>query len=64
MATEVIEAVEVNEAVEVLDGMEITQKAAFDFLRPKRLLRSLRPVMLSCLLRSWRPLRLSILLSP
>ena len=63
-ATEVIEAVEVNEAVEVLDGMVITQKAAFDFLRPKRLLRSVRPVILSCLLRSWRPLRLSIPLNP
>ena len=34
-------------------------QAAFDFLRPKRLLRSLRPVMLSCLLRSLRPLRCS-----
>ena len=39
---------------------KITQQAAFDFLRPKRLLRSLRPVILSCLLRSWRPLGLSI----
>ena len=50
--TEVIEATEAIEAAEVPDGMEITQKAAFDFLRPKRLLRSLRPVMLSCQLRS------------
>ena len=37
----------------------IKVQAAFDFLRPKRLLRSLRPVMLSCLLRSLRPLRFS-----
>jgi hypothetical protein len=51
-ATEVIEATEAIEAAEVPDGMEITQKAAFDFLRPKRLLRSLRPVMSSCVLRS------------
>ena len=51
-ATEVIEAVEVIEAAEVPDGMEITQQVAFDFLRPKRLLRSLRPEMLSSLLRS------------
>ena len=48
----VIAAVEVIEAVEVPDGREITQQAAFDFLRPKRLLRSLRPLMLSCILRS------------
>ena len=34
-------------------------QAGFDFLRPKRLLRSLRPVILSCLLRSLRPLRFS-----
>ena len=45
-ATDVIEAAEVNDAAEILDGMEITQKAAFDFLRPKRLLRSLRSVIL------------------
>ena len=37
----------------------IKVQAAFDFLRPKRLLRSLRPVMLSCLLRSLGPLRFS-----
>ena len=37
----------------------IKVQAAFDFLRPKRLLRSLRPVMSSCLLRSLRPLRFS-----
>ena len=51
-ATEVIEATEAIEAAEVPDGMEITLKAAFDFSRPKRLLRSLRPVMSSCFLRS------------
>ena len=33
--------------------------AVFDFLRPKRLLRSLRPVRLSCLLRFLRPLMFS-----
>ena len=38
----------------------IKVQAAFDFLRPKRLLRSVRPVLLSYLLRSLRPLRLSI----
>jgi len=37
----------------------IKVQAAFDFLRPKKLLRSLRPVMLSCLLRSLRPKRFS-----
>ena len=37
----------------------IKVQAAFDILRPKRLLRSLRPVMLSCLLRSLGPLRFS-----
>ncbi len=46
-----IGATKVIEAAGVLDGMEITQQAVFDFLRPRRLLRSLRPVML-CLLRS------------
>ena len=51
-ATEVIEAVEAIEAAEVPDGREITQQLAFDFLRPKRPLRSLRSVMLSCLLGS------------
>ena len=34
-------------------------QAVFDFFRPKMLLRSLRPVMLSCLMRSLRPLRFS-----
>ena len=33
--------------------------AVFDFLRPKKLLRSLRPVRLSCLLRFLRPLMFS-----
>ena len=52
MFFEVVEATEAIEAAEVPDGMEITLKAAFDFLRPKRLLRLLRPVMSSCVLRS------------
>ena len=42
----------------------IKVQAAFDFLRPKRLLRSLRPVMLSCLLRLLRSLRFSKPLKP
>ena len=51
------------EAAEVPDAREITQyvkcKQFLIFLRPKRLLRSLRPVMLLCLLRSLGPLRFS-----
>ena len=62
-ATEVVEAVEVNEAAEVPNAREITQYVKcvlfFYFQRPKWLLRSLRPVMLSCLLRSLRPLKFS-----
>ncbi len=38
--------------------------AVFDFLRPKRLLRSLGLVMLSCLLRLLRSLRFSKPLKP
>ena len=53
----------VIEAAEVPDAREITQyvkcKQFFYFLRPKRLLRSLRPARLSCLLRFLRPMRLS-----
>ena len=58
-ATEVVEAVEVIEAAEQGNHPVIKVQAAVDFLRPKRLLRSLRLVMLSCLLRSWRPLKFS-----
>ena len=39
-------------------------QSVFDFLRPNRLLRSLRPARLSCLLRLLRPLRYSELLGP
>jgi hypothetical protein len=51
----------VIEAAEVPDAREFTQYVKciqfFYFLRPKRLLRSLRPLRLSCVLRSLRPLR-------
>ena len=51
-ATEVVEAVEVIEAAEVHDARGIPQcvnyKQFLIFLRPKRMLRSLRPVRLSC----------------
>ena len=52
-----------NEAAEVSNARKITQYVKcmlnFYFSRPKRLLRSLRPVVFLCLLRSLRPLKFS-----
>ena len=62
-ATKIVEAAEVIEVTKVPNAKEIIQYVKcmlfFYFLRPKRLLRSLRPMMLSCLLRSLRPLKFS-----
>ena len=57
-ATEVVEAGELIEAGEDRNARDITEcvKCKQFFLRPKRPLRSLRPVILSCLIRSLRPL--------